>query len=45
MTFKAKIGISISVKPVVIGELPRSEKKNRLEFSIIGTDGKTDMRF
>lgn len=32
MTFKAKIGISISVKPVVIGELPRSEKKSTRIF-------------
>ena len=32
MTFKAKIGISISVKPVAIGELPRSEKKSTRIF-------------
>ncbi|MDD3193241.1 MAG: phenylacetate--CoA ligase [Oscillospiraceae bacterium] len=32
MTFKAKIGISISVKPVAIGELPRSEKKSTRVF-------------
>ncbi|MCI5526669.1 MAG: phenylacetate--CoA ligase [Oscillospiraceae bacterium] len=31
-TFKAKIGISISVKPVAIGELPRSEKKSTRIF-------------
>ncbi len=32
MTFKMKIGISISVKPVAIGELPRSEKKSTRIF-------------
>ena len=32
MTFKSKIGISISVKPVAIGELPRSEKKSTRIF-------------
>ena len=32
MTFKAKIGISISVKPVAIGELPRREKKSTRIF-------------
>ena len=32
MTFRSKIGISISVKPVAIGELPRSEKKSTRIF-------------
>ena len=32
MTFKSKIGISISVMPVAIGELPRSEKKSTRIF-------------
>ena len=31
-TFKAKIGISVNVKPVAIGELPRSEKKSTRIF-------------
>lgn len=31
-TFKAKIGISVNVKPVSIGELPRSEKKSTRVF-------------
>ncbi len=31
-TFKAKIGISVTVKPVAIGELPRSEKKSTRIF-------------
>ncbi len=31
-TFKAKIGIQVNVKPVSIGELPRSEKKSTRVF-------------
>lgn len=31
-TFKAKIGIQVNVKPVAIGELPRSEKKSTRIF-------------
>ena len=30
--FKSKIGISVNVKPVSIGELPRSEKKSTRVF-------------
>ncbi len=31
-TFKAKIGVNVNVKPVSIGELPRSEKKSTRVF-------------
>jgi phenylacetate-CoA ligase len=30
--FKSKIGITVNVKPVAIGDLPRSEKKSTRVF-------------